>query len=212
MSEYWTSGQVAHRHIKTVTTPMENIATTYDQPWLLSMDVAPQVDGSMEITINGIGLPHSASAARDGSDLQRVKLVASGANPIALQRGLQKASKLLAAEVKKLAKPVDSDDEIKNIAVIATNSEAMGRTIATCFQRVVANGATMVEDGQTLTDEIDFTEGMEIDRGFVSPYFVKNQETQLCELENPRVLVTDRKIGNMQEIVQIGRASCRERV
>ena len=81
----------------------------------------------------------------------------------------------------------------------------------------------MVEDGQTLTDEIDFTEGMEIDRGFVSPYFVKNQasrsgrwqpfatpslthlglsgvqETQLCELENPRVLVTDRKIGNMQE-------------
>uniref|UniRef100_A0A7S3X021 Uncharacterized protein n=1 Tax=Emiliania huxleyi TaxID=2903 RepID=A0A7S3X021_EMIHU len=132
-----------------------------------------------------------------------LKLVASGANPIALQRGLQKASKLLAAEVKKLAKPVDSDDEIKNIAVIATNSEAMGRTIATCFQRVGANGATMVEDGQTLTDEIDFTEGMEIDRGFVSPYFVKNQETQLCELENPRVLVTDRKIGNMQEIVPL---------
>jgi len=132
-----------------------------------------------------------------------LKLVASGANPIAMQRGLQKASKLLADEVKKLAKPVDSDDDIRNIAVIATGSEQMGRTIATCFKRVGSNGATMVEDGQTLTDEIDFTEGMEIDRGFVSPYFVKNQEAQLCELESPRVLITDRKIANMQEIVPL---------
>lgn len=87
-----------------------------------------------------------------------LKLVASGANPIALQRGLQKASKLLAAEIKVMAKPVSSDDDIKNIAIIATGSEAMGRTISTCFNRVGANGATMVEDGQTLTDEIDFTE------------------------------------------------------
>ena len=58
----------------------------------------------------------------------------------------------------------------------------------------------MVEDGQTLTDEIDFTEGMEIDRGFVSPYFVKNQEAQTCEMEGPRILVTDRKV-NMNELV-----------
>jgi len=132
-----------------------------------------------------------------------LKLVASGANPIALQRGLQKASKMLADEVKAVAKPVSSDDDLKNIAVIATGSEAMGRTIANCFKRVGKNGATMVEDGQTLTDEIDFTEGMEIDRGFVSPYFVKNQETQLCEMDNPKVLVTDRKINNMQDIVPL---------
>uniref|UniRef100_A0A7S0P2F6 Uncharacterized protein n=1 Tax=Calcidiscus leptoporus TaxID=127549 RepID=A0A7S0P2F6_9EUKA len=132
-----------------------------------------------------------------------LKLVASGANAIALQRGLQKASKILADEVKEVAKPVTSDDDLRNIAVIATGSEAMGRTIATCFARVGANGATMVEDGQTLTDEIDFTEGMEIDRGFSSPYFVKNQEAQLCELEGPRVLVTDRKLNNMQELVPL---------
>merc|ERR1719502_2385414 len=79
----------------------------------------------------------------------------------------------------------------------------MGRTISNCFKRVGKNGATMVEDGQTLTDEIEFTEGMEIERGFVSPYFVKNQETQACELETPRVLVTDRKIGNMNELVPL---------
>merc|ERR1719182_512839 len=61
----------------------------------------------------------------------------------------------------------------------------------------------MVEDGQTLVDEVDFTEGMELDRGYLSPYFVKNQETQSCELENPRVLVTDRKIQNMNELVPV---------
>ena len=132
-----------------------------------------------------------------------LRLVASGANPMALQRGLQKASKLLAAEVKAVAKPVESDDDIMNIAMIATGSEGMGRTIASCFKRVGANGATMVEDGQTLTDEIDFTEGMEIDRGFISPYFVKNQEAQTCEMESPRILITDRKINNMNELVPV---------
>jgi len=132
-----------------------------------------------------------------------LRLVASGANAMALQRGLQKASKLLAAEVKAMAKPVDSDDDILNIATIATGSEGMGRTIANCFKRVGSNGATMVEDGQTLTDEIDFTEGMEIDRGFVSPYFVKNQESQTCEMESPRILVTDRKINNMNDLVPV---------
>lgn len=132
-----------------------------------------------------------------------LKLVASGANPIALQRGLQKASKLLAAEVKKLAKPVDSDDDVRNVATIATGSEQMGKTIANCFKRVGQNGATMVEDGQTLTDEIDFTEGMEIERGFISPYFVKNQESQSCEMERPKILITDKKISNMNELVPL---------
>merc|ERR1719263_756943 len=102
-----------------------------------------------------------------------------------------------------VAKPVDSDADVLNIATIATGSEAMGRTIANCFKRVGSNGATMVEDGQTLMDEIDFTEGMEIERGYISPYFVKNQETQTCELESPRVLVTDRKIGNMNDLVPL---------
>jgi len=132
-----------------------------------------------------------------------LKLVASGANAIALQRGLQKASKFLADEIAAVSKPVTDDDEIRNVAIIATGSEQMGRTIANCFKRTGANGATMVEDGQTLTDEIEFTEGMEIERGYISPYFVKNQETQTCELEGPRILVTDRKIGNMNDVVPL---------
>merc|ERR1719440_335542 len=102
-----------------------------------------------------------------------------------------------------MAKPVATDDDLRNIAVIATGSETMGKTISNCFKRVGQNGATMVEDGQTLMDEIDFTEGMEIERGFISPYFVKNQEAQTCEMETPRILVTDRKIGNMNELVPL---------
>ena len=77
-----------------------------------------------------------------------LRLVAAGANPIALQRGLQKASKLLAAEIKAMARPVTDDSDILNVATIATGSDAMGRTISNCFKRVGANGATMVEDGQ----------------------------------------------------------------
>merc|ERR1719316_2220452 len=122
---------------------------------------------------------------------------------MALQRGLQKASKLLAAEVKQLAKPVERDEDILNIATIATGSEAMGRTISSCFKRVGKNGATMVEDGQTLVDEIEFTEGMELDRGYISGYFVSNQELQACQMERPRVLVTDKKINFMNELVGV---------
>jgi chaperonin GroEL len=98
---------------------------------------------------------------------------------------------------------VEGEEDIRNVATIATGSEAMGRTISNCFKRVGPNGATTVEDGQTLVDEIDFTEGMELDRGFLSPYFVTNQESQSCELENPRILVTDRKIANMNELVPV---------
>jgi len=128
---------------------------------------------------------------------------AAGADPMQLQRGLMKASKLLAEEVKKVAVPVDEDADIQSVATIATGSEAMGRTIASCFKRVGKNGATMVEDGQTLVDEIEFTEGMELDRGYISGYFVSNQELQACQMERPRVLVTDKKINFMNELVGV---------
>jgi chaperonin GroEL len=132
-----------------------------------------------------------------------LRLVSAGADPMQLQRGLMKASKLLAEEVKKVAVPVDEDADIQSVATIATGSQAMGRTIASCFKRVGKNGATMVEDGQTLVDEIEFTEGMELDRGYISGYFVSNQELQACQMERPRVLVTDKKINFMNELVGV---------
>jgi chaperonin GroEL len=132
-----------------------------------------------------------------------LKLVASGANPMAMQRGLQRASKLLADEIRAVAQPVEDDRDIIAVASIATGSVTMGHMISNCFKRVGPNGATLVEDGQTLADELDFTEGMEIERGFISPYFVKSQDSQTCNMESPRVLVTDGKIERMNELVHL---------
>lgn len=94
-------------------------------------------------------------------------------------------------------------EDLKNIATIASGSVDMGRIIAQAADKVGENGSTVVEESQTLVDEIEFTEGLTIDRGFISPYMVKDQERQVAELVNPRVLVTDSKIENVNEIVPL---------
>jgi chaperonin GroL len=132
-----------------------------------------------------------------------LKSVAAGASPVALQRGLNKAARQIVKEIYALAKPISGNEDLRAIASISCNSVEMGRIIATAFEKVGALGSTSVEDGQVLSDEIDFTEGMEIDRGYSSPYFVKNQETQSAQLNKPRVLITDRKLTNMGEMVQL---------
>lgn len=132
-----------------------------------------------------------------------LKSVAAGASPVSLQRGIGKAARKIVSEVTKLATPIKGNDDLRSIATISCNSVEMGRIIATAFERVGALGSTSVEDGQVLSDEIDFTEGMEIDRGYSSPYFVKNQETQSAQLNRPRVLITDRKLTNMGEMVTL---------
>mmetsp|Transcript_42347 Transcript_42347/g.99398 ORF Transcript_42347/g.99398 Transcript_42347/m.99398 type:complete len:577 (-) Transcript_42347:1791-3521(-) len=132
-----------------------------------------------------------------------LKSVAAGASPVSLQRGLNRCAKMIVSEIAKLAKPISGNEDLRAIAAISTNSPEMGRIIATAFEKVGALGSTSVEDGQVLTDEIDFTEGMEIDRGYSSPYFVKNQETQSAQLNKPRILITDRKLTNMGEMVAL---------
>lgn len=94
-------------------------------------------------------------------------------------------------------------DDLKNVATIACGSIEMGRIIAQAVDKVGDTGSTVVEESQTLVDEIEFTEGMTIDRGYISPYMVKDQERQVAELVNPRVLVTDAKIDNVNDIVPI---------
>lgn len=99
--------------------------------------------------------------------------------------------------------PVSGIEDLKNIATIASGSIEMGRIIAQAADKVGDTGSTVVEESQTLNDEIEFTEGLTIDRGFLSPYFVKDQERQIAELVNPRILVTDAKIDNVNEIVPL---------
>lgn len=134
---------------------------------------------------------------------QGMRAVTAGVNPVALNTGIRKCARILAEKVGSIAKPVDSVDDLRNVATIASGSVEMGRIIATAFDRVGETGSTVVEESQTLVDEVEFTEGLTIDRGFVSPYLVKDQERQIAELNEPRILVTDVKIDNVNELVPL---------
>jgi len=134
---------------------------------------------------------------------QGMRAVTSGVSPVALNLGIRKAARIIADEIKAIAKDVTGIEDLKNVATIASGSIEMGRIIAQATDKVGDTGSTVVEESQTLVDEIEFTEGLTIDRGYISPYFVKDQERQVAELINPRVLVTDAKISDVNDIVPL---------
>jgi len=132
-----------------------------------------------------------------------MKAVTSGINPVALNIGIRKAARIISDEIREIATPVSGIDDLKNVATIASGSVEMGRIIAQAADKVGDTGSTVVEESQTLVDEIEFTEGLTIDRGYISPYFVKDQERQIAELVNPRILVTDAKIDSVNDVVPL---------
>eukprot|EP00600_Ochromonadales_sp_CCMP1393_P013471 CAMPEP_0175013360 /NCGR_PEP_ID=MMETSP0005-20121125/9867_1 /TAXON_ID=420556 /ORGANISM="Ochromonas sp., Strain CCMP1393" /LENGTH=571 /DNA_ID=CAMNT_0016269791 /DNA_START=87 /DNA_END=1802 /DNA_ORIENTATION=+ len=134
---------------------------------------------------------------------QGIRVVAAGANPVSLRNGVELAAKMLAQKVRDIAKPVTNNDDLLNIGTIAANSVSMGTIIAKAYEKVGETGSTVVEESQTLVDEVEFTEGLSIDRGYLSPYFVKDTERQICELVNPRVLVTDKAIKSVNDLIPI---------
>jgi len=134
---------------------------------------------------------------------QGMRAVSSGLNPVALNVGIRKAAKLICDELVRVAKPVEGIDDLRNVATIASGSIEMGRIIASAVDKVGETGSTVIEESQTLVDEIEFTEGLTIDRGYISPYFVKDQERQVCEMVNARLLITDAKIDNVNDVVPL---------
>mmetsp|Transcript_44717 Transcript_44717/g.45196 ORF Transcript_44717/g.45196 Transcript_44717/m.45196 type:complete len:590 (-) Transcript_44717:377-2146(-) len=134
---------------------------------------------------------------------QGMRSVTSGVNPVALNQGIKKCANILSDEIQKIARPVQGIEDLKNVATIASGSIEMGRIIATAFDKIGETGSTVVEESQTLFDEVEFTEGLTIDRGFISQYMVSDQERQVCEQINPRILVTDAKIDNVNDIVPL---------
>lgn len=134
---------------------------------------------------------------------QGLRVVAAGANPVSLRSGISIAARMLSEKVRSLAIPVKSNDDLVSIATIAANNAEMGRIIAQTCEKVGSMGSTIVEESQTLNDEIEFTEGLSIDRGFLSPYFVKDAERQVCEMQGCRVLVTDKRISSVQELLPV---------
>lgn len=135
---------------------------------------------------------------------QGMRAVGSGRNPIALKRGMDKTVRFLIEKLQENARPSKGIDDIKAVATIsAGNDEEIGDIIATAYERIGETGSTSVEESQSLGNTVEFTEGMELDRGYISPYFVKDQERQIADLSRPRILITDQKITAVKDLVSI---------
>ncbi len=132
------------------------------------------------------------------------KCVVAGMNPMDLKRGIDKAVAVAVEEIKKLAVPCKDDKTIEQVGTISANSDpTIGKKIAEAMSKVGKEGVITVEDGNGLEDELSVVEGMQFDRGYISPYFVNNQHNMSCDLENPFILLVDKKISNIRELLPV---------
>ena len=129
--------------------------------------------------------------------------VAAGANPLAIRRGIDKAVNAAVAEMKAQAKPVETKEQIASVGTISAGDPEVGEKIAEAMEVVGKDGVITVEESQTFGIEIDTVEGMQFDKGYISPYFATNNDTMTAELSNPYILMTDQKISNIQDILPI---------
>ncbi|WP_058358219.1 chaperonin GroEL [Xanthomonas translucens] len=136
---------------------------------------------------------------REGS-----KAVAAGMNPMDLKRGIDHAVKAAVAELKKISKPTADDKAIAQVGTISANSdESIGNIIADAMKKVGKEGVITVEEGSGLDNELDVVEGMQFDRGYLSPYFINNQQSQSADLDDPYILLHDKKISNVRDLLPV---------
>src|SRR3954467_103444 len=132
-----------------------------------------------------------------------VKTVGAGANPMALKRGIDKAVERATAEIKKMAKPVKGD-MIAQVGTISANGDrTIGELIAQAMEKVGKGGVITVEESKTMETDLEFVEGMQFDRGYLSPYFVTDPESMEAALENPFILLSEKKISSMRDILPL---------
>ena len=133
-----------------------------------------------------------------------MKFVAAGMNPMDLKRGIDKAVEAVIAELKKLSKPCTTNKEIAQVGSISANSDAdIGDIIAKAMEKVGKEGVITVEDGKSLNNELDVVEGMQFDRGYLSPYFINNADKQMAVLDDAFVLLHDKKISNIRDLLPV---------
>jgi chaperonin GroEL len=131
------------------------------------------------------------------------KNVAAGANPILLKRGIEKAVEAAVDEIKNLAKKLRGREDIAHVASISANDPAIGELIAEAMDKVGEDGVITVEDSKTMETYVEFTEGMQFDRGYISPYFVTDTEKMEVVLKEPYILITDKKLSSVKPIIPI---------
>lgn len=133
-----------------------------------------------------------------------MKYVASGMNPMDLKRGIDKAVTAAIEELRKISKPCTTNKEIAQVGAISANSDSsIGDRIAEAMDKVGKEGVITVEDGKSLQDELDVVEGMQFDRGYLSPYFINNPDKQVAVLDNPFVLLHDKKVSNIRDLLPV---------
>jgi len=133
-----------------------------------------------------------------------MKAVAAGMNPMDLKRGIDQAVAATVEQLQALSKPCDDSKAIAQVGTISANSDAsIGATIAEAMEKVGKEGVITVEEGKSLDNELDVVEGMQFDRGYLSPYFVNNQQTMNAELEDPYILLHDKKISNVRDLLPV---------
>ncbi|MDF5732711.1 MAG: chaperonin GroEL, partial [Rhizonema sp. PD38] len=132
-----------------------------------------------------------------------LKNVAAGSNPVNLKRGIDKTVEALVKEIARVAKPVEGSAIAQVATVSAGNDEEVGNMLAEAMQRVTKDGVITVEESKSLTTDLEVVEGMQIDRGYISPYFITNNDRMTVEFENARILITDQKIGSIQDLIPV---------
>ena len=133
-----------------------------------------------------------------------MKFVAAGMNPMDLKRGIDKAVIAAVEELKKISKPCTTSKEIAQVGSISANSDTViGEKIAEAMNKVGKEGVITIEDGTGLQDELDVVEGMQFDRGYLSPYFINNQDRQIAAMENPFILLHDKKVSNIRDLLPL---------
>lgn len=133
-----------------------------------------------------------------------LKAVAAGMNPMDLKRGIDKAVNAVVVELKNLSKPCETSKEIEQVGTISANADSIvGQLISQAMEKVGKEGVITVEDGTGLEDELDVVEGMQFDRGYLSPYFINKPEAAIVELDSPYILLVDKKISNIRELLPV---------
>lgn len=196
------------------------IEKSYGAPTITKDGVSVAKEIELEDKIENIGAEMIKEVASKANDMagdgtttatvlaqamikEGLKLVSAGISPIEIRLGIEKKVKAMVENLKKISKTIDTKEELTQVASISANDKEIGKKIAEAMEKVGKNGVVTVEEGQSFGIEVEIVEGMQFDKGYISPYMITNSENMKAEFSDPLILVTDKKISSIQEILPL---------